>query len=54
MDCTAFYYTLLFRAAIHEPNANPTDIINKASWVERPDSLLGENFSSLGKKFDTP
>ena len=42
----------LFREAIHKRNANPTDIISKVSWVERLDSLLKQNISKLGKKFE--
>ena len=44
--------TNLFREAIHERNANPTDIISKASWLDKLDSLLKINVSKLGKKFD--
>lgn len=43
----------LFREAIHERNTNPTDIISKASWLDKLDSLLKLNVSKLGKKFDT-
>ena len=43
----------LFRKAIHERNSHPTDIINKASWLDRLDNLLKENISNLGKKFET-
>ena len=43
----------LFREAIHERNTHPTDIISKASWLDRLDSLLKLNVSKLGKKFDT-
>ena len=32
--------TNLFREAIHERNANLTDIISKASWLDKLDSLL--------------
>lgn len=42
----------LFRKAIHERNTHPTDVIDKASWVDRLDSLLKENLSHLDKKFD--
>ena len=43
----------LFREAIHKRNTNPTDIISKASWLDKLDSLLKLNVSKLGKKFDT-
>ena len=43
----------LFREAIHERNTNPTDIISKASWLVKLDSLLKLNVNKLGKKFDT-
>lgn len=43
----------LFREAIHKRNDNPTDIIDKSSWIERLDSLLKQNVCELGKKFDT-
>ena len=43
----------LFREAIHERNTNPTDIISKASWLDKLDSLLKLNVSKFGKKFDT-
>lgn len=43
----------LFREAIHEKNTNPTDIISKALWLDKLDSLLKLNVSKLGKKFDT-
>ena len=43
----------LFREAIHERNTNPTNIISKASWLDKLDSLLKLNVSKLGKKFDT-
>lgn len=43
----------LFREAIHKRNANPTDITDKVSWTERLDSLLKQNISKFGKKFDT-
>ena len=42
----------LFRTAIHERNTHPTDIIDKTSWLDRLDSLLKQNISRLGKKFD--
>lgn len=42
----------LFRKAIHERNTHPTDVIDKASWVDRLDILLKENLSHLDKKFD--
>lgn len=42
----------LFREAIHERNTNPTDIISKASWLDKLDSLLKLNVSNLGKKFN--
>ena len=45
--------TDLFREAIHERNTNPSAIIPKTSWLERLDSLLKMNISSLGKKFET-
>lgn len=43
----------LFREAIHKRNTNPTDIISKASWLDKLDSLLKLNVSKFGKKFDT-
>ena len=43
----------LFREAIHKRNINPTDIISKASWLDKLDSLLKLNVSKFGKKFDT-
>ena len=43
----------LFREAIHKRNTNPTDIISKASWLDKLDCLLKLNVSKLGKKFDT-
>ena len=42
----------LFRKAIHERNTHPTGIIDKTSWLDRLDSLLKQNISNLGKKFD--
>ena len=43
----------LFREAIHKRNTNPTDIISKASWLDKLDCLLKLNVSKFGKKFDT-
>ena len=43
----------LFREAIHKRNTNPTDIISKASWLDKLDSLLKLNVSKFGEKFDT-
>ena len=43
----------LFREAIHKRNTCPADIIDKSSWIKRLDSLLEQNISKLGKKFDT-
>lgn len=43
----------LFREAIHKRNTNPTDIISKASWLDKLDSLLKLNVCKFGKKFDT-
>ena len=43
----------LFREAIHKRNTNPTDIISKASWLDKLDSLLKLNVSKFGKTFDT-
>ena len=43
----------MLRKAIHERNSHPSDIINKASWLNRLDNLLKENISVLGKKFET-
>ncbi|MBM6993367.1 MAG: IS66 family transposase, partial [Prevotella sp.] len=43
----------LFREAIHERNANPNDVIDKASWIERLDKLLKQNIERLGQKFIT-
>lgn len=43
----------LFRKAIHERNTRPTDIIDKASWIDRLDCLLKQNLSHLDKKFET-
>ncbi len=33
-------------------NTHPTDIIVKASWLDRLDILLKQNICSLGKKFN--
>lgn len=43
----------LFRGAIPERNTNPTDVISKASWLDKLDSLLKLNVSKLGEKFET-
>ncbi len=43
----------LFRKAIHERNTHPEDVIDKASWIDRLDSLLKENLSHQDKKFET-
>lgn len=43
----------LFREAIHERNANPNDVIDKRSWIERLDNLLKQNIERLGQKFIT-
>ena len=43
----------LFREAIHKRNTDPTDIISKASWLDKLDCLLKLNVSKFGKKFDT-
>ena len=43
----------MFREAIHKRNTNPTDIISKASWLDKLDSLLKLNVSKFGKTFDT-
>lgn len=43
----------LFRGAIPERNTNPTDVISKASWLDKLDSLLELNVSKLGEKFET-
>ena len=43
----------LVRGAIPERNTNPTDVISKASWLDKLDSLLKLNVSKLGEKFET-
>ena len=43
----------MFREAIPERNTNPTDVISKASWLDKLDSLLKLNVSKLGEKFGT-
>lgn len=43
----------LFREAIHERNANPNGVIDKAPWIERLDKLLTQNIERLGQKFIT-
>lgn len=43
----------MFRGAIPERNTNPTDVISKASWLDKLDSLLKLNVSKLGEKFET-
>ena len=43
----------LVRGSIPERNTNPTDVISKASWLDKLDSLLKLNVSKLGEKFET-
>ena len=43
----------LSRGSIPERNTNPTDVISKASWLDKLDSLLKLNVSKLGEKFGT-
>lgn len=42
----------LFRKAIHERNAHPTEIIEKKGWMEKLDKLLQANLLHLKENFE--